>query len=185
MTRIVALSDTHLEEGLPETLVKALAGADIIFHAGDFVSPKVYKSLTDLGRVVAVCGNADSPELKRLLPVRLVVEVGRVKIGLIHMASHSTDLTGADMMAREMGVKVLIFGHIHRPIIESGKTLLICPGSPTVPRMSVPTIAELEIDGDNIRGNIIPVGAPVCDYLKFAASLPSDHGYYDSYKRKD
>ena len=165
------MSDTHLEGDLPEMLIEAMKGADIIIHAGDFISPKVYKSLADLGRVEAVFGNADSPELKRLLPKRKVIEVDDVKIGLIHMASHSADLTGADMMAREMDVKVLIFGHIHRPIIESGKRLLICPGSPTVPRMSPPTIAELEIVGDNISGNIIPLGAPVCDYLKFAASL--------------
>ncbi|MGA9099341.1 MAG: metallophosphoesterase [Methanotrichaceae archaeon] len=165
------MSDTHLEGDLPEMLIEAMKGADIIIHAGDFISLKVYKSLADLGRVEAVFGNADSHELKRLLPKRKVIEVDGVKIGLIHMASHSADLTGADMMAREMDVKVLIFGHIHRPIIESGKRLLICPGSPTVPRMSPPTIAELEIVGDNISGNIIPLGAPVCDYLKFAASL--------------
>lgn len=140
-------------------------------HAGDFVSPKVYKSLTDLGRIEAVCGNADSPELKRMLPQRLVVEADGIKIGLVHMASHSADLTGADMMAREMDVKVLIFGHIHKPIIEKGKRLLICPGSPTLPRMSAPSIAELEITGDNISCRIVPLGAPVCDYLKFAASL--------------
>ena len=148
-----------------------MKSADIIIHAGDFISPKIYKSLTDLGRVEAVCGNADSSELKRLLPKRKIIDVDGIKIGLTHMASHSTDLTGADMMAREMDVKVLIFGHIHRPIIERGKRLLICPGSPTVPRMSAPTIAELEIDGDYISGNIIPLGAPVCDYLKFAGSL--------------
>ncbi len=171
MTRIIALSDTHLEDGLPERLIKALKGADIILHAGDFVSLKVYNSLADLGRVEAVFGNADLPELKRLLPRRLVIEIDGVKIGLIHMASHSTDLTGADLMAREMDARVLIFGHIHRPIIERGKRLLICPGSPTVPRMSAPTIAEFNIDGDSISGNIIPLGAPVCDYLKFAASL--------------
>lgn len=171
MTRIVAMSDTHLEGGLPERLINAIKGADIIIHAGDFVSPKVYKSLADMGRVEAVCGNADSPELKRLLPRRKVFEVDGIKIGITHMAAHSADLTGADMMAREMDVKVLIFGHIHRPIIDSGKRLLICPGSPTVPRMSAPTIAELEIVGDNISGNIIPLGAPICDYLKFASSL--------------
>lgn len=140
-------------------------------HAGDFVSPRVYKSLTSLGRIEAVCGNADSPELKRMLPQRLVIDAEGIKIGLVHMASHSEDLTGADMMAREMDVGVLIFGHIHRPIIERGKRLLVCPGSPTVPRMSAPTIAELEIAGGNINCRIIPLGAPVCDYLRFAESL--------------
>lgn len=176
MKRIVALSDTHLETGLPQGLGERLKGADIILHAGDFVSLQVYRSLEGLGVLEAVCGNADSPELKRLLPVRRTLEVEGIRIGLVHMASHSTDLTGAEMMAREMDVDALVFGHIHRPIIEKGKKLLICPGSPTVPRMSAPTLAELEIDNGSISGNIIPLGAPVCDYLKFAGSLNKGEG---------
>lgn len=171
MKRIVALSDTHLEGDLPQRLVEALKGADIILHAGDFVTLQVYNSLAELGMLEAVCGNADSPELRRLLPPQRTLEIEGVRIGLVHRASHSADLTGADMMAREMNVDVLVFGHIHRPIIEKGKKLLICPGSPTVPRMSAPTVAELEINNGSIRGNIIPLGAPVCDYLKFAGSL--------------
>ncbi len=171
MVRVIALSDTHLETGLPERLVERLQGADLILHAGDFITLEVYRSLSGLGRLEAVCGNADSPELKRLLPVRRTIEVEGVRIGLVHMASHSADLTGADMMAREMDVDVLVFGHIHRPVIEKGKRLLVCPGSPTLPRMSAPTIAELVISNGSINGNIVPLGAPVCDYLNFAGSL--------------
>lgn len=144
---------------------------DIILHTGDFVTLQVYNSLTRLGRLEAVCGNADSPELKRLLPPQKTLEIEGIRIGLVHRASYSTDLTGAYMMAREMDVDVLVFGHIHRPIIEKSKKLLICPGSPTAPRMSAPTVAELEINNSNVSGKIIPLGAPVCDYLKFAGSL--------------
>jgi putative phosphoesterase len=171
MKRIIALSDTHLEDGLPQRLVDALKGADIILHSGDFISLDVYESLAELGQLEAVCGNADLPELRRRLSPRSVIDVEGVRIGLVHMASHGADLTGADMMAREMDVNVLIFGHIHRPIIEKGKRLLICPGSPTLPRMAVPTVAELVINDNSISGNIVPLGAPACDYLKFAMSL--------------
>jgi putative phosphoesterase len=87
------------------------------------------------------------------------------------MASHGSSLVGAKMMAREMNVQVLVFGHIHRPIVERGERLLICPGSSTLPRMSAPSVAELEIEGASISGSIIPLGSPVCNYLKFAQSL--------------
>ncbi|MCX6678673.1 MAG: metallophosphoesterase [Methanothrix sp.] len=172
MTRIIALSDTHLQDGvLPPALAALASKADIILHCGDFISMKCHASLAALGWLEAVHGNSDCAELKMLLPQRKVIEVEGVRIGLVHMASHGSDLVGAEMMAREMDVQVLVFGHIHRPLIEKGKRLLICPGSTTLPRMSAPCVAELEIVDGNVRGNIIPVGSPACNYLKFAGEL--------------
>ncbi|MEI8003368.1 MAG: metallophosphoesterase [Methanothrix sp.] len=172
MTRIIALSDTHLEgELLPASVVALASKADVILHAGDFVSVQCHAALAALGQLEAVHGNSDCPELKRLLPQQKVIEADGVRIGLVHMASHGSDLVGADMMAREMDVQVLVFGHIHRPLIEKGKRLLICPGSTTLPRMSAPSVAELEIVDGNVLGNIISVGSPTCNYLKFAGEL--------------
>jgi hypothetical protein len=172
MTRIIALSDTHLEDELLPAAVAVLAKkADIILHAGDFISAKCYNALAELGRLEAVHGNSDSSELKRLLPERKVIEVDGIRIGLVHMASHGSDLMGARMMAREMDVQVLVFGHIHRPIVEKGERLLICPGSATLPRMSAPSVAELDIKDGRVSGNIIPVGNPGCNYLLFAGEL--------------
>jgi len=172
VTRIIALSDTHLEdEKLPEAVVKLAKKADIIFHCGDFVSARTHAALADLGRLEAVHGNSDCQQLKKLLPERRVVEVDGIRIGLVHMASHGSDMVGAEMMAREMNVQVLVFGHIHRPIIEKGRLLLVCPGSTTLPRMSAPSVAELVVEEGRVQGNIIPVGSPCCDYLKFAGEL--------------
>ncbi|MCJ7445184.1 MAG: metallophosphoesterase [Methanotrichaceae archaeon] len=171
MTSIAILSDTHLEVELPEKLVEIIQKSDLVLHAGDFVSRVVYNSLKDLSRLEAVQGNADSPELKKLLPLRKVLEVDDIKIGLVHRASHSANLTGADMLAREMDVEILIFGHLHRPIVEKGDRILLCPGSPTLPRMSPPTMAELIIEKGKVSGRIIPLGIPICDYLIFAESL--------------
>jgi putative phosphoesterase len=171
MTRIIALSDTHLVEGLPANLTDILKEADLILHAGDFVSPVAYRSFDSLARLEAVCGNADSPQLRKLLPERRVLAVEGVRIGLVHRASLSQDLLGAKMLAREMEVEVLVFGHLHRPVVERGERLLICPGSPTLPRMAAPTVAELEVEAGRIRGRIVPLGRPSCGYLRHAESL--------------
>jgi putative phosphoesterase len=156
---------------LPFSVAALAKDADIILHAGDFVSAECQATLEEMGRLEAVHGNYDCPELKRLLPARKIIEVEGVRIGLVHMASHGADTVGAEMMAREMDVQVLVFGHIHRPLIEKGKRLLICPGSTTLPRMSAPSVAELEIVEGNVRGSIIPLGSPACSYLKFAEKL--------------
>jgi len=172
MVRIIALSDTHLEGGkLPPPVAMLASRADIILHAGDFVSAQTYATLAELGQLEAVRGNSDCSELKRLLPERKIVTVDEIRVGLVHMASHGSDLVGAQMMAREMDVQVLVFGHIHRPLIEKGKRLLICPGSTTLPRMSAPSAAELEIIDGGISGRIVPLGKPVCDYLMYADEL--------------
>jgi putative phosphoesterase len=170
MTKIIALSDTHMERDLPERLVELAERADFILHAGDFVSKDVYDSLAGLGRIEAVCGNSDSRDLKMLLPERKVIEVDGVKIGLVHRASHSSG-PGTELLAREMEVDVLVYGHLHRPLVERGNKLLICPGSPTVPRMSPPTVAEIEINDGKVTGRIVPVGEPTCDYIRYAQSL--------------
>jgi putative phosphoesterase len=173
MMRIIAISDTHLEEGsrVPKILVDLAKGADLVLHAGDFVSLEVYETFCDLGAFEAVCGNSDFPEVKALLPERRIVEVEDVRIGLVHRASYSTDLTGAGLLAREMEVDALVFGHIHKPIVERGPRLLICPGSPLAPRLSAPAVAEIEVEGGQIRGRIVPLGKPVCNYFKYAESL--------------
>jgi uncharacterized protein len=171
MTCILAMSDTHLEGELPENLVRLAEGADIVVHAGDFISLEVYDHLSEISRLEAVCGNSDVPELQKALPKRKVFEVEGVRLGIVHMASHSSDSTGSGLLAREMEVDVLIFGHIHRPYVEQRKKLLICPGSPTFPRMSNPTVSQIVVESGEVKGTILTLGQPVCNYLKFAESL--------------
>jgi hypothetical protein len=98
MTRIIALSDTHLEnEILPPAVAALVSGADIILHAGDFVSARCHAAIATLGPALeAVHGNSDCMELKKLLPQRKVIEVEGVRIGLVHMASHRPGGGGDD-----------------------------------------------------------------------------------------
>jgi hypothetical protein len=172
--KIIALSDTHLIGPAPASMLAVLKDADVVIHAGDFNTVAAYESLKGACKeLIAVCGNCDAPELRNLLPESRTFEIEGVKFGLVHSGKHVTDVTNMRYLALEMGVGVLIFGHLHRPIIDRSDVLLVCPGSPTHPRMSDPAIVELKIEKRGIvSGNIINVstGTP-CGYIQFARSL--------------
>ena len=67
-----------------------------------------------------------------------------------------------------MGIDVLISGHTHISFIkEIDNMLLLNPGSPTVPRLSDPSVMVLEIDNKGIDARIIKIGEPICKALNF------------------
>jgi len=106
-------------------------------------------------------------KLKKLLPERRIIEADGVKIGIVHEATLSiNDTTGARYMAKEMDVDVLIFGHIHKPVIEKSDVLLVCPGSPTAPRLSEPGAVELVIQGGEISGRVITFEGTRCSSIE-------------------
>jgi len=170
--KIVALADTHIKSGsiteaLPVRLIELIGQADIVIHAGDFVTRQAYDELAGICRLEAVHGNMDEISLKKLLPERKVIEVCGLNIGFIHEAALSIhDTTGARYMAKEMGVDVLVFGHIHKPVIEKSDLLLLCPGSPTAPRLSEPAAIELIIDAGNISGKVLSLEGTRCATMR-------------------
>lgn len=172
--KIIAISDTHIKHGsiikqIQPELVRLIKDADIVIHAGDFVTKQAYDELSGICRLEAVFGNMDEPALKRLLPGRKVIELDSLRLGIIHQAALSIqDTTGAWYMAKEMEVDVLIFGHIHRPVIEKSDVLLACPGSPTAPRLSEPAAIELNIEDGSISGKVITLEGTRCGALESA-----------------
>lgn len=151
--KITVISDTHLKLGqpieiLPRPLLDMLASSDMIVHAGDFVSLQCYNELKDINNMVAVAGNTDSEEVRQLLPEHTTFQAGGIRIGVTHRGQLSVvDMTGLGYLARELEVDLLIFGHIHRPgLHKSGDITLLCPGSPTSPRQSEPSAAEVDIE---------------------------------------
>ncbi|MBP1909249.1 metallophosphoesterase [Methanolobus bombayensis] len=171
--KIIVISDTHLDsEEIPSYLSELFEKYEMIIHAGDFDTFPFYKALESTGKLKAVHGNSDEPAVRDILPEKLIFEVEGVKIGVIHQASLSiVDNTATRYMALEMGVDILVFGHIHRPVIEKSDVLLICPGSPTKPRMSDPCAVELEIENGSVKTNVIPITGQSCEYIDFSRSL--------------
>jgi hypothetical protein len=67
-----------------------------------------------------------------------------------------------------MDVKVLITGHTHWSFIkELPDMLLLNPGSPTVPRLSDPSVMIIEVEDGQLDARIVKIGDPVCKALNF------------------
>ncbi|MCZ7356431.1 MAG: metallophosphoesterase [Candidatus Methanoperedens sp.] len=172
--RIITIADTHIKDGpikgqIPPALIELFKEADLLIHAGDFVSRDVYEELSGIKRLEAVYGNMDEMALKNILPRRKVVDIENIRIGIVHEAALSLqDTTGARYMAKEMGVDILVFGHIHKPVIEKSDVLLVCPGSPTAPRLSEPSAVELIIDERGVSGKVITFEGEGCSAIQSA-----------------
>ena len=109
-----------------------MAEADLIIHAGDFVTRDVLDEIAALGpEVVGVTGNMDGFDLRGVLPERTEVEANGVRIGLVHDAGPATGRL--ERMRRAFpDADAVVFGHSHIPLHEEAGALQIFnPGSPT------------------------------------------------------
>ena len=176
--KITVISDTHLKPGqsiemLPAPLLKMMASSDMIVHAGDFVSLQCYNELKDINPLVAVAGNMDPHELRQILPEHTTFESDGIRMGVTHRGQLSmADVTGLGYFARELQVDILIFGHMHTPQIHrDGNLTLLCPGSPTAPRFSQPSAAEITVQDGKVSAAVVNFEGKVCDSIEFARSL--------------
>jgi putative phosphoesterase len=138
--RIGLIADTH---GLlrPEARA-ALKGVDRILHAGDICNAQVIEQLEQLAPVVAVRGNNDKGEWAASLRETETLEVGGVKVHMIH------DLHQLKPQPEAEGIQVVISGHSHKPAIRKERgVLFINPGSAGPRRFRLPiSLAFLEIE---------------------------------------
>ena len=146
--RVGVISDTH---GLvrPEAL-KALAGSELIVHAGDVGGAEVLEALTKIAPVRAVRGNNDHGAWASRLPESDFVEVGGRTIYVIH------DVKELDLDPAASGIAAVTAGHSHRPRNEVvGGVLYFNPGSAGPRRFSLP-ISVGRIDaGAQLTASII------------------------------
>jgi putative phosphoesterase len=174
--RIGLISDTHIPEAcehLPERVFEVFAGIDLVMHAGDVYVNRVLDELARIAPVIAALGNGDEgldghrfrldPD-ERVREAHLVTVEG-VRIGLVH-AIPTPDETSDEVFARAMDaqfggpVDVIVQGHSHvEGVVRFGATLVVNPGSATLPRnlVGVPgTVAILEItDGGRVTAEIV------------------------------
>ncbi len=134
-TRLLLLSDTHIPgraRGLPAAVLRAADDADLIVHAGDWVSASVLDDLTGHGDVLGVFGNNDGPDLRARLPEVARREVDGVRFAVVHETGQSRKREER-MDAEYSEVDVLVFGHSHIPwdTTTPGGIRLLNPGSPT------------------------------------------------------
>jgi uncharacterized protein len=137
--------------------VKLLRRADLVLHAGDFVSVAFFEELRALGPPVeAVHGNMDEPALKATLPTEHVVDADGVRIGMIHDAGPRAGRE-ARLAAHFEDCAAAVYGHSHIPQVEQFQHLWVLnPGSPTDRRRQpVYTMLVLEIRGSRITPELV------------------------------
>lgn len=160
MARIAVISDTHLPRGaraLPERCVELCRSADLILHGGDFVAASVLAELESLGPPVeAVSGNMDDAALKDALPKQHVVEVGGMRLGMVHVPGPRAGRE-ARLRAKFPGCAAVVYGHTHVPEVTLDEGVWILnPGSPTDRRKApAHTMLVLGIEDGRIRPELV------------------------------
>ncbi len=132
------ISDTH---GLlrPEAL-RALAGSELIVHAGDVGKPEILSALAAIAPVVAVRGNIDTSAWARELPETAAAGAAGARIHVLH------DLKQLAIDPHAAGFAAVVSGHSHKPgCRERTGVLYINPGSAGPRRFRLPvTVALLD-----------------------------------------
>lgn len=149
MPRVGLISDTH--SLLRPEAAAFLRGSDYIIHAGDICDPAILEALTAIAPVTAVRGNNDRGPWAERLRETEILQVGEVVIYAIH------DLAQLDIEPRAAGVRVVLSGHSHKPLVEERDGVLyVNPGSAGPRRFKLPISAgELIVNGSNVSARIV------------------------------
>jgi len=135
-TRLLLIADTHLPKrakDLPRQVWDEVDAADVVVHAGDWVSVEHLDDLEARSRrLVAVYGNNDHGELRERLPLVARAEVDGVRFAVVHETGQAKGREER-CAAQYPDVDVLVFGHSHIPwdTVAPNGLRLLNPGSPT------------------------------------------------------
>jgi len=149
MVRIGLISDTH---GLlrPEAKV-FLQGSDFIIHAGDICDEGVLEELNAIAPVAAVRGNNDKGSWAESLNETEFLQIGEFFLYAIH------DLSQLDIEPGAAGVRAVVSGHSHKPLVEERDgVLFVNPDSAGPRRFTLPiAVGEIIIDGTSLSAKTV------------------------------
>jgi putative phosphoesterase len=146
---IGVISDTH--GLLRPQVIERFAGVARILHAGDIGDPAILGALEALAPVVAVRGNVDlHAPLRGLAPSEIVELAG----ALVYLVHSPFDI---DIDPVKAGVAAIVYGHTHRPRIETKDGVLyLNPGSAGPRRpASEPSAALLRVRGKTLEAELV------------------------------
>jgi predicted phosphodiesterase len=182
------LSDTHMPhrmKQLPAVALNALAGVDLILHAGDVDDPATLEPLRKIAPVHAVRGNfhlQDFSDGGAALPAAVELRLAGHRVVLTH--GHRSGLFGFWLKGLHVGglwlgltdngrlnhhttrrlarlypgADLIVFGHSHRAHVEwIDHTLLVNPGAVCPTRGEHPTVARVRLGTRKPQVEIIPL----------------------------
>lgn len=158
--KILVLADTHLPKAapdLPQQIYDEIKNVDMIFHAGDFVEKYLLEKLATFKETKAVYGNMDSRVLHETLNPKEIIEIGKIRIGLIHGYGAPGLLLETVKNEFNKDIDAIVFGHSHAATnFVKDKILFFNPGSPTDKVFaSYNSYGILEVTDTKIEGKII------------------------------
>lgn len=133
---LLLIADTHIPKrarDLPTQVWDEVDRADVVIHAGDWVSIDLLETLIARSRRLVACwGNNDGPALRSRLPERADVVLDGLRFTVVHETGASAGRE-ARMAKLYADTDVLVFGHSHIPWDSTASTglRLLNPGSPT------------------------------------------------------
>ena len=148
------ISDTH---GLVRADVhRALAGVELILHAGDVGGDDVLDELALIAPVMAVPGNTDAPNDPRLHE-RLVFPAGGVRVRVTH--GHELGAPTPRALLARYAEEVIVYGHTHRQLVtKADGRLVINPGAAGPRRFDiVPSVARLTVRNGEAEATLVPL----------------------------
>ena len=147
--RVGLISDTH---GLLRPEAESfLQDSDYIVHAGDICDPAILEALAGLAPVTAVRGNNDRGLWADRLQQIEYLRVGSILILILH------DRADLNLDPAVAGVRVVVSGHSHKPLVqERGGVLYVNPGSAGPRRFKLPiAVGELLIAGTSVSARTV------------------------------
>lgn len=136
------ISDTH---GLVRADVhRALAGVELILHAGDVGDDDILDELALIAPVHAVYGNTDAPGNPRLAE-SIERKIGGVSIHVSH--GHEVGRPTPERLLASYAADVIVYGHTHRQLVtRADGRLVVNPGAAGPRRFDlVPSVARLTV----------------------------------------
>lgn len=152
-THVVGLiSDTH---GLVRADVHtALAGVELILHAGDVGGDDVLAELSLIAPIRAVRGNTDPPGDPNL-PESIDTWIGGVSIHMSH--GHEVGSPTPKLLLERYAADVIVYGHTHKQLVtNAGARWLVNPGAAGPRRFDLtPSIGRLTIRGGKVAIELV------------------------------
>ena len=149
------ISDTH---GMVRAGVhQALAGVELILHAGDVGGDEVLHELELIAPVAAVFGNTDDTR-NPLLSASIDRVIGGLSVHVSH--GHEVGSPTPARLLERYAADVIVYGHTHQQLIaRADARLVVNPGAAGARRFKlVPSVALLRIADGRAEVELIELG---------------------------
>ena len=149
------ISDTH---GMVRASVHdALAGVELILHAGDVGGHTILDELEVIAPVLAVYGNTDAPVDPRLAAT-IDREIGGLRVHVSH--GHELGSPTPEKLLERYSADVIVYGHTHKQlVVRAGGRLVVNPGAAGARRFKLePSVARLTIVNGRAEVELVPLG---------------------------